>query len=272
MYSEFDGLKVFYKSHGEGRPLLVLHGIPADHRFMAGFLEPIVEGRTGWRRIYPDLPGFGRTQAPDWLSGSDGLLDALAGFVDALLPEERFSLLGMSYGGYLAQGLLQRMPDRVEGIALIVPVIYADHGARETPPHVVLHREAGLAESLPDEARELLEGYAVVQGAEFGDRILSEVIPSSADIDQDFMQRLEANYPLSREPIHGEVVYPGPALIVCRRQDWVTGYRDALRLLDRFPRATHAILDRAGHIVAMEQQALVYALVQEWLDRVEAET
>jgi predicted transcriptional regulator len=47
------------------------------------------------------------------------------------------------------------------------------------------------------------------------------------------------------------------------------GYQGAWDLLDVYPRASFAVLDRAGHVVFVEQKALVMALVNEWLDRVE---
>ena len=39
--------------------------------------------------------------------------------------------------------------------------------------------------------------------------------------------------------------------------------------LDHYPRATFAVLDRAGHFVNIEQDVLCQALMSEWLDRVE---
>ena len=45
--------------------------------------------------------------------------------------------------------------------------------------------------------------------------------------------------------------------------------RDLWRVLERCPRATFAVLDRAGHNVQIEQQAVFEALVHEWLDRVD---
>jgi pimeloyl-ACP methyl ester carboxylesterase len=53
------------------------------------------------------------------------------------------------------------------------------------------------------------------------------------------------------------------------RQDAVVGDRDALRLRERFPRATLGVLDTAGHSLLFERPALVQALVADWLDRVE---
>jgi hypothetical protein len=39
--------------------------------------------------------------------------------------------------------------------------------------------------------------------------------------------------------------------------------------LESYPRATFAVLDRAGYNLPIEQERLFAALVEEWLDRVE---
>ena len=66
------------------------------------------------------------------------------------------------------------------------------------------------------------------------------------------------------------MTYRAPVLIVTGRQDSSTGFRDAWRLLDHYPHATFAVLDRAGHNGHIEQPAIFGALILEWLDRVEA--
>ncbi len=69
------GLPVYYEEYGEGTPVLMLHGNPVDHRHMMADLEPVFGQRPGWRRLYLDLPGQGRTPAPDWLNNLDQILD-----------------------------------------------------------------------------------------------------------------------------------------------------------------------------------------------------
>ena len=58
---------VHYVEHGTGRPVLVLHGAGVDHREAEACFEPAFDGVAGLRRIYPDLPGMGRTTAPETL-------------------------------------------------------------------------------------------------------------------------------------------------------------------------------------------------------------
>jgi pimeloyl-ACP methyl ester carboxylesterase len=74
---------VHYVEHGTGRPVLVLHGAGVDHREAEACFEPALGGDAGLRRIYPDLPGMGRTRAPETLRGADDVLHAMLGFADA---------------------------------------------------------------------------------------------------------------------------------------------------------------------------------------------
>jgi pimeloyl-ACP methyl ester carboxylesterase len=62
--------------------------------------------------------------------------------------------------------------------------------------------------------------------------------------------------------------YANPTLILAGRQDAIVGYAGVWRLLEHYPRATFAVLDRAGHGLVHEQVGLVTALMAEWLDRV----
>jgi pimeloyl-ACP methyl ester carboxylesterase len=62
--------------------------------------------------------------------------------------------------------------------------------------------------------------------------------------------------------------YANPTLILAGRQDATVGYAGAWRLLDHYPRATFAVLDRAGHGLPHEQVGLLGALLAEWLDRI----
>ena len=75
-------IPVNYEISGTGRPILVLHSTPMDHRGMKGALEPIFASRKGWRRIYLDLPGHGKTPGPEWIENNEQMLDVIVDFVD----------------------------------------------------------------------------------------------------------------------------------------------------------------------------------------------
>lgn len=46
------------------------------------------------------------------------------------------------------------------------------------------------------------------------------------------------------------------------------GYRDAWDILESYPRATFAVLDRADHVWPIETPNLLAALVEDWLARI----
>ena len=60
MQCETDKATIDYEVHGEGRPILLLHGWTMDRRVEMDTYERIFATRPGWQRIYPDLPGMGR--------------------------------------------------------------------------------------------------------------------------------------------------------------------------------------------------------------------
>ncbi|MFD7024078.1 alpha/beta fold hydrolase [Promicromonospora sukumoe] len=272
-YVEVDGVRVHHVEHGPRpgagvRTAVLVHGFPVDHRIMTGAFEPVFAGREGWRRVYVDLPGMGRTTAPG-VASTDDVFRVLRGAVEALVPEGPYAVVGQSFGGYMARGLAAADPDRVAGLAAVVPLIEPRHELRQLPERQVLVRDPALAARVGAEALDA-EEVLVVQTEGTWARAREEVDPGLAAADPVVVARIEASYagtfPVEPAP------FEKPVLIVAGRQDSMTGYRDAWDVVERYPRATFAVLDRAGHALNIEQRGLFEALAGEWLDRVEEAT
>ena len=263
------GIPMQYDERGEGRPVLVIHGFGLDRHVSAHALEPIFAARpgagAGWRRIYLDMPGHGGTPGPAWLTSEDEMLQVLEEFADAVAAGERLVVIGSSWGGYLAHALANRRAYRIDGLLLIVPLAHAERATRDLPLRTVLVEDPeAIADLQPDEET-WLETYTVQDAAMLAKfRAVKDLQPP----DEPFQERLGPQYALSFE---AELTAPiaAPTLIVAGRQDAIVGYRDAWPLLDHLPRATFAVLDRAGHGLEDEQTTLFRALAHEWLDRVE---
>lgn len=269
MECKLDNITVHYEMFGEGRPIVMLHGWPLDHRHMVSDMEPLFRGRGGWRRIYPDLPGMGKTSGADWITHQDQMLEIVLGFIDAVIPKQRFVAAGNSYGGYVARGLVYRKADLMDGVFIMVPVIVADGAKRTLPPRVTLVEDAALmAELAPDEV-EAHKGITVVQSRQMVDFFRSDIIPAVEAADQKFLNKLSENYAFSFDVDALQEPFDKPALLLMGRQDSVCGYRDAWSIFENYPRGTFVVLDRAGHVLGVEQRELFNALANEWLDRVE---
>ena len=263
---EIRGTPIRYREAGTGRPLLLVHGVTIDHRQMVREWEPAFEGRTGWRRIYPDLPGRGETPAADWITSQDDMLRVTLEFLEAVAPGERFAVGGSSWGGYIALGVVhERMAD-VDGAAFVVSNPLRE--GRTVPEGRQLVRDEQLAGSLAEGEREWFEG-AVVATAETLAAYREVLAPALAAADVDFIERVEEHTTFSFDVQDLPEPFDRPSLFVSARQDTMAGYADVLTLIESFPRATFAILDRAGHGVGTDQPVLFQALVREWLDRME---
>lgn len=259
--------RLHFVEHGTGTPVLALHGWTPDHRLMTGCLEPVFAARPGYRRLYPDLPGMGKSPAGESVASTDDVLAAVQGFVDDEIGSEPFLLAGESYGGYLARALACARPRQVLGLALICPVgSIVAKADRDVPPHAVIKADPELVGSLSGPDLDYVE-LAVVQNPETLRRFRAEIAPGLALADTAAMDRIKRSWELSSPP-EAAGGFDRPTVILTGRQDSSTGYADVYRLLDHYPRATFAILDTAGHNLQIEQPELLDSLLGEWLDRV----
>jgi pimeloyl-ACP methyl ester carboxylesterase len=261
------GSSIRWTETGEGRPIVILHRLTLDHRYAEASLEPVFEGRQNhWRRIYPDLPGHGVSPGEKWIRNNDDMVEAVVRFIDSQLPDKRFSLAGLSYGGYLARGVAHRLAGRLDGLLLWVPACYP-HAERQVPPPSVIMKDPTLISGVSSESERGSVGLMVVQSQEALSAIRTLVAPAEALIDEKFLDRV-TDTKLSFNP--EDPPFLRPALIVCGRQDHVAGYRDSWEFLEGYPRAAFAVLDGAGHLLGFtEQLRLFRGLVGDWLDRIE---
>ncbi len=194
-------IAVHYVEHGVGRPVLVLHGAGVDHREPEACFEPVFAGVAGFRRIYPDLPGMGRTVAPDGLRSAEDVLDTLLDFAEEVTDGTAYLLIGHSAGGYYAQAMAARLPGQVAGLALVCPLL---PGVRDVPEHRVVF---GSGEIGDDDFR----SYFVVQSPEMLERHERYVAPAAVLVDQGALERIGERWELA--PEH-RPAYAGPTLVV----------------------------------------------------------
>lgn len=235
------GVQFHYADLGQGRPLFMLHGSPGDHRGPRDDLEPAFRDRAGWQRIYPDLPGHGRSPGSTGIADMDDYVAAVERFVSEVAGGRPVVLGGVSFGAYLALAVARRRPRRVAGLLLSVPEIH--HSPKEDRLD-----QAWAPRASPSTAAHLPRGRYVE--------------------DTRWLSRLpwrDVSAPLyTIRP-----VIPAPTLLLFGRQDAPFLAATLWKSLAGFPRATFAILDGAGHGLWRDRGWLARALVRDWLERVE---
>lgn len=249
---------------------MVIHGFCVDHRLLLG-LDPVLAARGGWRRIYLDLPGMGRSVAGPQLRSSDAVADAVASFIRDTVGSAPFALLGNSYGGMLARHLAAEFAGQVLGLALLCPVAVAvaENSRRVLPPRSILRQDPALLASLAPEDAEAYAEMAVIQSAENWELFRDSVLPGLRSFDRSAIGRIAGRYALSVEPEDRAEVLAGPTLIIAGRQDHVVGFANQAALAERYPDSELVILDNAGHNAHLDRPGAVAELLDAWLRRMD---
>jgi pimeloyl-ACP methyl ester carboxylesterase len=245
-HAEVNGHAVAYRHAGEGPPLILLHGFLCDSRCWRSQLEVLSDR---FRVVAWDAPGAGSSPDPpdpfttaDWAQWLAELLDTVG--------IERAQVLGLSWGGILAQEFYRLYPDRV--LALILCDTYA--GWKGSLPESVCKERLErccVESSLPPEdfvARWVPEFFT--QGAphdlkEEMSAIVSDFHPlgfrlmakSSAETDTtDLLPNIEV-----------------PTLLLWGDDDRRSPMNIAEHLRDAIPNAELVVVANAGHVSNMEQ-------------------
>ncbi len=106
-------LRVMVEQRGAGRPLLLINGIGATGDLFRPFRQHFTDRET----IAFDAPGVGGSPTPAYPPTMRQLAGTVAGLVDEL-GHEQVDVLGLSWGGALAQEFARRHPRSVHRLVL----------------------------------------------------------------------------------------------------------------------------------------------------------
>jgi len=109
-----NGLAVYYRVFGSGRPLILLHGATDTHSCWEPFIP---EFSKSFRVFTPDSRGHGRTMNPSLGFSYQDLADDLAAFILALKLEKPF-IFGYSDGGQAVLDFGMRYPEIASGLVI----------------------------------------------------------------------------------------------------------------------------------------------------------
>ncbi|MFC5922365.1 alpha/beta fold hydrolase [Micromonospora vulcania] len=162
-YADVNGLRLWYESHGDGRPLVLLHGGYGSTEMFVPIMPALARRR---RVIAVDLQAHGRTADVDRPLLYETLADDVAALLGHLdLPSAE--LLGYSLGGGVALRTAIQHPALVRRLVLVstpcrqtgwYPEVLAAMAAQDervgeqmrgTPPHQLYQRIAPRPQDWP---------------------------------------------------------------------------------------------------------------------------
>ena len=277
MQCMINNLPIYYEEFGQGKPILCIHGFPENHLSMKGCFEPFFKDVPGYRRIYLDMPGMGKSPGADWIKNADDMLDVLKQFAAKVIGNEGFLLTGFSYGGYMALGMAHDTNMKIDGMFLFGPATVTEYEKRKLPDSEEMFVEKGLKEAIAGEdadAQEIFFEYFRVATKETWQRFMKESAPAYMPGDDgappawatDFIKNYRENgYAFSFEPELKELQFSKPVTVLTGRLDNSTGYEDPWDLLNHLPYLTFVVLDGVGHFMQIENSDAFNFHVRDWL-------
>lgn len=115
LYTKLNGIKVSYEIHGEGYPLILLHGFAMYKEFWNWQARELSKD---FKVITLDIRGCGKTDHPVESFYMEDLADDVRAFLD-YLNLEKTHLGGHSFGGMVAQHFAIKYPNRLNKLVLM---------------------------------------------------------------------------------------------------------------------------------------------------------
>jgi pimeloyl-ACP methyl ester carboxylesterase len=271
-FLEVNGLKVHYKTTGQGEPaLILLHGFAASTFSWHAVMVPLSHN---YQVVAFDRPAFGLTERPISWSGENpyspefqpkltmGLIDQL-GINKAIL-------VGNSAGGAVAVLTALRYPERVQALILVDPAIYINSGGpgwlrllawtpqmQHIGPLIARQIQSwgrNLAEmAWHDPSKITAEDWAVYTRptqVENWDKALWYLTAASQDL------RLEEQL----EKLHL------PILVITGDDDRIVPTEQSIRLASELPNAKLVVISDCGHLPQEERPQAFLEAVDSFLN------
>jgi pimeloyl-ACP methyl ester carboxylesterase len=245
-YADVNGVHMYYELHGQGSPLVLLHG--GMLTIELGFAELLPDLARRHRVIAVEMQGHGRTADIDREITPAALAEDIVGLLDHL-GIDRAHVLGHSMGGEVAVELAVRHPDRVRSIV----------------PISVSVRPDGMHEDHADPARQATS-TRMPTAQDFADwRAAYQRLSPHPEHFDDFLAILSRAHAVPEGWSDEELArITAPTLVVLGDHDFVT--IDHAAVMQRLiPGAKLAVLPDTTHMTITRRADLLLPMLAEFL-------
>jgi len=246
---------------GSGVPLLLLHGFPLDHGMWVA-QEPLADHL---RLVAPDQRGFGASGGPGPASIEE-LADDAAALLAALHCGPAV-VCGLSMGGYVAQHLAVRHPDRVAALVLTDTKLEADTPEARAARADLAAKAGRLGQAIVADAMvpRLLATSAEARAR--AGRAAIEAALRAAILRQPIATIQAALAALAARPDMSAALRSVrvPTLLVVGAEDAITPPACMEAALEVLPHARLLVVPHAGHMTPLEAPAVFNRAVLEFL-------
>jgi pimeloyl-ACP methyl ester carboxylesterase len=263
---------ISYRVAGAGEPLVLVHGINAaasSHEIRRNFA-----GLSQYFRVYaPDLLGFGLSDRPRLPYTAAIYEEALSDFLREVVGGPAH-VVASSLSGAHAVAVAHAQPGLVKTLVLICPTGIETLNERPTP----VRRSAAALLGLPVLGSRLFAGLVTRPSMRFFLRSMvyyapEQVTPQMVSLLHRLGQRSGGRWAprafiggqLDRNIAEPFAALRQPVLLVWGKQATITPLADAPAFLERNPRATLRVFDRAELVPHDEQAEAFNPFVRDWI-------
>lgn len=235
---------IHYEESGAGVPVVLLHGVAASLRDWDRLRSTLDGHRYHFYAL--DLLGHGESAKPGQLAAyaTDTMVEVLESFLDDVVSNPPYALLGHSLGGYLNLVYALRRPEQVRALILVDPVFRPD---QLSPLLRLVHRRprwgAWALRKTPSWLLDVVVGWRPI---------------GATQLPRETRRQLAVDYRRAAPEI---VHIPGtfrdlsprlpeidsPALIIWGEKDHTLAPRSFQELVDALPRARGRSYPQCGH-------------------------
>ncbi len=210
-----------------------------------------------WDDMHGDLATLGALTFGDL--GQDTGIQAMA---DAVLRQapEKFVLFGFSMGGFVAQAIALKAPERVQGLALL----NTSSRPQTAQESAATKAQLEIAERTPFKgltSRALASSLHPARSTDRAllDRLQAMALSNGKDV---FLRQLQTLRDSNAEQLR---LLDCPVLIVASDQDKLRTVEESEEMARQIAQARFEVIADCGHMTPMEKPRELFALIGDWI-------
>ncbi|TMK52528.1 MAG: alpha/beta fold hydrolase [Actinobacteria bacterium] len=252
------GLSLRVAVEGRGQPLLLISGLGAS----LDVWEPLREILPGFQTIAFDIPGVGESPFPSRPLTIPRLARLTAGVVETL-GYDRVDVMGVSWGGGLAQELAHRAPDRVR--RLVLAATSFGLGALPGRPRALIKLANPFRYHTPGHLERIaptIYGGGIEDHPELLERF-AETLRKRPPSTRGFLWQLVAAAGWTSLPWLRRI--PHPTLVVAGDRDPIAPLVNARLMTRMIPNARLHVVRGGGHLFLLTHASEVASVIGDFL-------
>ena len=268
-YALVDDVEIYWESHGEGDPLLIISGVGGS---TWSYVESIAAWSPHFRVLVFDNMGGGLSSKPDRPYTIAEMADQAAAVLDGADVKGAY-VVGLSMGGMIAQELALRHPARVCG--LVLGCTHCGGTKRIPPSPEVIRRFSDNEGFSPEEIVEknlrlLITVEFWQSGSESLQGYRERQLKAPIQPEHALKRQLEAIRTFDTCNRLPDI--KAPTLIFAADRDLLVPPENGRILAERIPGAEIKILANSGHLIHLESAETFHQSVLRFFQNLEAQS